>query len=332
MLKFKVFNYYRDFGFPYIKMPLEQRLHKFNIVKNYDTTNAIVDKIVAVHDSNFLPDYYFPHMYEVKCNDLPSTMEVFLDDKMLKNAIDSRIKFADNIADNTIRRGLKYLGQAVCNFKPKTAKAIYEHFAGPDAVVWDMSAGWGGRMIGALASNNVAKYIGTDPNTKNTAGYETIISDFKESSKCLIEMHCRGSEEYLPEENSLDLCFTSPPYFTTEKYSSEATQSCNKYPTQEAWLNGFLKKTFENCYLGLKPGKHMLINIANVEVYPGLEADTVKVAEQCGFKLVDTLQYRMGLSMFLKDGEAGKKHRHEPIFVFQKPTLSPLQNNPITVP
>ena len=42
---------------------------------------------------------------------------------------------------------------------------------------------------------------------------------------------------------------------------NEKTQSFIKYPTQSKWVNGFLKKTIQNCYNGLKNNCYMLINI-----------------------------------------------------------------------
>ena len=129
------------------------------------------------------------------------------------------------------------------------------------------------------------------------------------------EFHKCGSEEFLPAKNSLDLCFTSPPYFNTEVYSNESSQSCIKFGSKEDWLNNFLKKTFENCYHGLKDNKCMLINIANVKTYKNLEADTVKVANEVGFKLQRTLNYSLSnVNMTNKND----KFKYEPIFVFQK--------------
>ena len=43
-------------------------------------------------------------------------------------------------------------------------------------------------------------------------------------------------------KKSLDLCFTSPPYFDTEKYSDEDTQSYKKFPTEDGWVNGFFEE------------------------------------------------------------------------------------------
>ena len=88
-----------------------------------------------------------------------------------------------------------------------------------------------------------------------------------------IELHEMGSQDFRPDRNSLDLCFTSPPYFDTEKYSNEATQSYRKYPGRQEWLHGFLGTTLDNCWCGLKPTGRLIINIANVKSYPTLEED-----------------------------------------------------------
>ena len=74
-------------------------------------------------------------------------------------------------------------------------------------------------------------------------------------------MYKLGSEEFRPERESLDLCFTSPPYFDTEKYSDEETQSYKKFPTLDGWIDGFMRKTIDNCRYGLKPNGRLIINI-----------------------------------------------------------------------
>ena len=88
-----------------------------------------------------------------------------------------------------------------------------------------------------------------------------MVKDFSYFEK-QVDIYKLGSEEYKPKKKSLDLCFTSPPYFDTEKYSDEDTQSYKKFPTEDGWVNGFLKKTIQNCYDGLKDNKYMLMNIA----------------------------------------------------------------------
>ena len=107
------------------------------------------------------------------------------------------------------------------------------------------------------------------------------------------------------------MCFTSPPYFDTEKYADEETQSYNKFPTREEWGSGFLQSTFRNCYHGLKMGGYMLINIANTPKYKDLEEMTIKYANLVGFDHNDTLQLILSAVM-------GAGYKREPIFVFQK--------------
>ena len=126
-----------------------------------------------------------------------------------------------------------------------------------------------------------------------------------------IDIYKQGSEDFIPEKNSLDLCFTSPPYFDTEKYSDEPTQSYIKFPTENEWMNEFMRKTMENCYYGLKGGKYMLINIANTSKHKFIEDSTIKIAEECGFTYKDTLQLTLSSVM-------GAGYKYEPIFVFKK--------------
>jgi tRNA1(Val) A37 N6-methylase TrmN6 len=199
--------------------------------------------------------------------------------------------------------------QAVSNFRPTAAKVIYEKFGG-DGVIWDMSCGWGGRLLGFLSSSNTKHYIGTEPSTRTYKGLLQMSKEFDYINK-KIDIYKQGSEEYLPNKSSLDLCFTSPPYFDTEKYSDEPTQSYIKYPTQDEWVNGFLRKTIENCYYGLKEGGYMLYNIANTPKYKFIEEETVKISKELGFAQEDTLQLTLSSVM-------GAGYKYEPVFVFRK--------------
>jgi DNA modification methylase len=137
-----------------------------------------------------------------------------------------------------------------------------------------------------------------------------IKKDFNYLTKS-VELHKLGSEEFIPDRNSLDLCFTSPPYFDTEKYSDENTQSYIKFPTKEEWVDGFLRKTIENCHRGLKNGKYMLLNIANTPKYKFIEEETVKISKKLGFRQEKTIELTLSSVM-------GAGYKYEPIFVFKK--------------
>ena len=96
-----------------------------------------------------------------------------------------------------------------------------------------------------------------------------------------------------------------------EKYSDEDTQSYVKFPTKDKWIDGFLKKTIENCYRGLKQNKYMLINIANTPKYKFIEEETIRISKEFGFKQEKTVELTLSSVM-------GAGHKYEPIFVFKK--------------
>jgi hypothetical protein len=132
----------------------------------------------------------------------------------------------------------------------------------------------------------------------------------------LIRDGVEGSEDFVPEPESLSLCATSPPYYRAEAYSQEATQSYLKFPSKEAWLHGFMKQTLANCHIGLKPEGRLVVNIAGVKSYPTLQDDFVTMAEANGWRLEQTLQ--LCLSMMPGTRKGGNKFKTEPIYVFRK--------------
>ena len=296
-----IFKYYREQGFPHYTIRDDEKYEHMKKLKKFDV-NTILDgdKIVQTMHCLRLAWTYFPHFWEVRCGSAKmSPMEIFLDDDKLKSTIRKTWNFElkhykgeegrekNKFHENRFRQSLKiYSGtQAVSNFRPTAAKLIYEKFGGD--TIWDMSCGWGGRLLGFLSAKNTKHYIGTEPSTKTYDGLLKMKKDFSYLVK-QVDIYKLGSEEYTPKKESLDLCFTSPPYFDTEKYSLESTQSFVKFPTENKWINGFLKKTIENCYIGLKENRYMLINIADTPKHKFIEKETIRIAKELGFVQEDT--------------------------------------------
>lgn len=241
--------------------------------------------------------------------------EVFNNDDMFMKVIEKRLKMGTFISNAGIMKMLKMYSntQAVSNFRPTAAAALYDKYA-PNGKVWDMSGGWGGRMLGAIISS-VDTYIVTEPSSLTHKGLTEIAGDYGTKKKISLSMS--GSEDFLPKKESLDLCFTSPPYFDLEKYSNEETQSYVKYGDKISWLYDFLYETFENCYYGLKDDCYMLINIADPKKNNNisLEESTIELAKVVGFKHVDTLKLALSNPNMKNRTSAFK---YEPIFVFKK--------------
>jgi hypothetical protein len=259
---------------------------------------------------------YFPHAFNVICDNKMPPFEAFYNDEIFMKVIYKRLKMGTYISDSGILKMLKiYTGvQAVSNFRPTAAACLYDEF-GNEGIVWDMSGGWGGRLLGALIGR-INTYIATEPCSQTRDGLIQLANDFAEGVMSY-DIICCGSEDFKPDKNSLDLCFTSPPYFDLEKYSNEPTQSYLKFNNKETWIEGFLRPTFENCFYGLKHDCFMLINIADIKGKHNinLEKETVRIAEEVGFK--HYRQYQLALSNINLRGK-DKKFKYEPIFIFKK--------------
>lgn len=308
-----IFNHYRREGFPFYPTNPGYRQARFNELLEANINNIIRNNVVTrtTHGIN-LAWSYFPHAFGVKCGNMMTPIEAFNNDDILKGVIRKSCNLSDSISDSVIRGLLRlYSGvQAVSNFRPTAAAALYDHYAGK-GIVWDMSGGWGGRLLGATLTE-VEHYIATEPSSLTHKGLKQLAYNFN-TNRC--DILKQGSETYRPQKNSLSFCFTSPPYFNLEQYADEETQSFKKFDTKEKWARDFLGQTFSNCYYGLKKGKYMLINIADPKQAKGisLEAETIKIAKHVGFSHTNTL------SLMLKSPLGSKvNYKFEPIFVFKK--------------
>ena len=319
-------------GFPYYPSDHKTRLHEFNKLTQFDRSTLFKprQKIVGQTPHGLaLAWSYMPHSYEIKCGWMDTPMSLWEDEEKFKKGIRKLLEGTfweqteyHKVTDSKIRSVLRRYSnvQIVSNYRPTAAALMYDKFlekasplfGGKAGTTWDMSCGYGGRLLGAIASG--VNYIGTDPCTKTFEGLQQIKEDWGGLNRT-IELHKLGSEDFRPDKNSVDLCFTSPPYYDWEKYSDEETQSYIKYPTKQEWIDGFLRETIENCYYGLKNGGTLIMNVANTKRIKNFEAETTRLAMQAGFAYMDT--WYLQLSTQLK-GEVGNVKR-ESIFIFKKP-------------
>ena len=253
--------------------------------------------------------------------------------------------------------------QPAVNFPPMTAKYLYERFTNDiksqeTIKIFDPSSGWGGRILGAMCCRDDRNilYIGTDPNPDNfySAGGSKYadVGDFYNtrtyrsnpffSSTNDYEIYQLGSEEIHKNEDfqkhrgSIDLVFTSPPYFNREAYSEDENQSYKKFGSSYgSWRDGFLRPTLKNCVDWLRPERYLLWNVADIKVKDGylpLEKDSKNILEEYGMVYKYTLKMAMesmpGQNRLDDNGIPKCKNfckvndrylKYEPVFVFWKP-------------
>ena len=126
----------------------------------------------------------------------------------------------------------------------------------------DPSAGWGDRLIGAIAYG--CEYTGVDPSNCMNPIYHKIIDELvprnRQNNYNIIQS---GFETAIIESNHYDLVFTSPPFFDFELYENDAKQSVEQFNTLEKWLHGFLFPLTEKAYHALTINGHFGLYISD---------------------------------------------------------------------
>lgn len=322
------FEHYREQGFPVYSLKRDEKRQELLdlLVADHSTIIDKQGRIKQTMHGLSLAWHFHPYAWNIRCGNRKTPVELFSNDLLFLRAIERRTKLGNAFTDSGMRKILRSFSstQSVSNFRPTAAAAVYHRLLPKSGgAVWDMSAGFGGRLLGALACDRVDRYVGTDPSTYAMDGLREMAAELVPMAEQLgrrnleVELHQMGSEDFVPERNSLDCAFSSPSYFGWEQYSDEPTQSHCKFPTRESWLRGFMGATLRNCAHGLKNNGILAINIASVGAYPNLATAFVKFGEENGWRLIETLHLQLSKMVGLK--HIGKSaFKSEPIFVFRK--------------
>jgi len=152
-------------------------------------------------------------------------------------------------------------------FKPVVAKAVYDI---TDAKrVLDTSCGWGDRLAGFFASD-AEEYYGCDPNPNTYQRYQEQISTYNKllpKPKKVQIWNCGAEDIPYDKLPSIDVAFTSPPYFSTEEYNKggelEENQSWFKFNEYEKWRDDFYLPVAEK---SMKVSRFMFCNIMDPKI------------------------------------------------------------------
>jgi hypothetical protein len=345
--------YYRALGFPYRKLPMHVSMQQINQLAQTDDKN-LLGTVVGYQ----VADTYHPHRFHSSAAGMKSPLESFESDKQLHRAIDKTLQHG--------AIGEEFLGmmaivagtQACSNFRPGFALSYYRRFCRRGGeVVLDTSTGYGGRLVGFLATNTRGTYIGIDPNVPTHEGNVRLMQELgvpkgyaavlinapaedvdprvvlSRDNATLIGMEGDGAAWALSE--SCDFAFTSPPYFSKEHYSEDGTQSWVRYgddPTR--WRDLFLQPMLRLQFAALKPGAYSCINIADVKVgkfgVVPLSDWTREAGIAAGFEYVHEDKYR--LTRRMGAGASNGVVAYEPVHVFRKPEskVQIVKEGPVT--
>ncbi len=285
-----------------------------------------MEALARTHEGYAVADKFQRHRWDAVADGKLSPVQSFNTDEKLRYLLRGTIEAKATVSDTQIRSmiGMFGGGQVCSNFRPGFAAHIYRRFCPAGGTVLDTSAGFGGRVVGALASTVVAHYIGIDPNEPSIEGSRRLLEMLGRSSFAEFAVEPAEDIEHERWAERADFMFTSPPYFNKEVYSSAPNQSGNRYPQAEQWREKFLLPMLELTFATLKPGAFAAINIADCDV-GGVRYQlgdwTIDCGRRAGFEVAEHLQFPVnGRRTFGKGApdEPGAE-RFEPIYMFRKP-------------
>ena len=300
----------------------------------YFSEDGIKEEILSVYNKNdvcfvengvytqlrnglLLLDYLFPNLHlATTCNEKRNMYERFYNDDILCKAIRAYLdtgKSLNNLRTLFFSYARLYFDTPI-NFSPMRAKIIFEHYCPKNGVIYDYSAGYGGRMMGALCSEQDFTYIAVEPNSNTYYNLKRLGNYIDQTiSKRKYHIYNLCSEKFQPQAESIDFVFSCPPFFKKEIYCDEITQSINNYPEYNEWLEDYVRPTIQNCYTALKEKGVYGVDILNYthcgKTYPLIE-DWIRIAEEEGFIYKEKIQVA---SKFRK-----KENEGEYVYLFMK--------------
>jgi hypothetical protein len=306
------FSWFRSRPFPYRDLPLHVQYQEINRL-------AVCKEPLGSRDGYQVADTYNKHRFHGHARGMGSPIDAFEDDTKLRKAL--RLDIENGGIGDGLPRHLTIVNgtQACSNFRPGYAMHMYHRFGVRGGITLDPSTGYGGRLVGWIASRIGGRYVGVDPSTKTHDGNSRLAAAIAPcGSVTLIHQPFEdvdwGSRGLL---GAVDFAFTSPPYFAKEEYAEEETQSFKRYPTADAWRSGFLRPLMRGLFALLAPSRYAVINIADVRIDGAvvpLGRWTVEEGEGAGFVLKETTRFDMAARMCADMGDVAS----EPVFVFYK--------------
>jgi len=304
----EVFSYYRERGFPYSSFTEDRLKYMAKCFLDKD----LVDKEGEIqHNTSGLAlcEYFFPNMYDCCREKYNSPIKLWSSDTFLRKLVKNRLNYSERINDAAMRRGIKLSKYCVSNFKPMISLYLFKKYC-PSGVVFDYSAGFGSRMLAAMSLG--LKYKACEPSTKTRENLIKFGNFLKEEIGGDFQIEPCGSETYC--EGFCDFSFSSPPYFDFEKYSDEPTQSINRFPVYEDWLEGYWRATIRNSYKMLSDSGKFGVCLSPY-CREGILNKTYEIALSEGFYFEE--EYKCPFKHVL--GGSGK---YEVVLIFNKKPLN----------
>lgn len=174
-------------------------------------------------------------MLAVRKDEGAPPLELWRNEDVARFVVEKALRKYGDLTDFSLRHGL-YGKVAGCNlFKCHLASAIYTFLGGTR--ILDPCAGWGDRLLGAMGTPAVKRYLAFDPNPALVPCHQGMIATLKPLATEGADYQVSPvpfEEGVIPAADgkpAFDLVMTSPPYFTLELYEDERRKGLVPPPT-----------------------------------------------------------------------------------------------------
>lgn len=261
------------------KMTLEERKQDILKLMCWDG----VDNGVKLLGNSYIQSYMMEHMGRTSFDGKPTMEQTFNDPVLCQKLYNGTVtKTPDKLVVNMPQAFTRI--HPVCFLKPSAAKYFYKKMNATK--VLDITAGWGGRMLGAMTSG--VEYTGIDTNLSLQNSYNEMIRELTEWTNGSAQMIWKDCREVDLSTIDYDLMFTSPPYYNKEIY-----EHMTPYADKSAYYNDFLIPMLNKCLLHVRRNGWVCINV-NEEYYRELLS--------FGFRKCDKIEEFQQSTRKCKDG------------------------------
>lgn len=214
--------------------------------------------------------YFHKSIWEASKKGLPSPLQIWANEKMMRNVVKNRLEYSGYIDEETLRRGICVCYKAkVSVFKPAKAIKLINEYLNDCNEIFDPFSGFSGRM---LAAESLGKhYIGQDINSKHIDESKAIAEYFGYQPTLKVQ-------DVTQDDNaSYEYLFTCPPYGGKEHWNAnndETEKSCDE------WIELCLSKYHCKKYLFVvddteKYKDHIVGKIQNRDMYGSNEEKVI---------------------------------------------------------
>ncbi|EGD75670.1 hypothetical protein PTSG_07789 [Salpingoeca rosetta] len=282
-------------GQPFLPLQFKGRCHTFvHDGGDYDSMDVLAD---------FFQEG--PRLRAVRKDQEASPLELWSRPAFVHGVVGDCLRKRGQITLYALREEVYTQVKECTQFKPSLAAAVMRLFRATR--VLDFSAGWGDRLLGAIAAD-VTTYHAWDPNHTLKAGHDAMRRRFLPSDRLGdFQITYTGFEHAQLESSAYDLVFTSPPFFDFEVYTQLPGQSVNTYRGFVSWLVDFLLASIRRAWAALRPGGHCVIHITDVY--------KTRVCEPMCLLVLATLECVQYEGVLCSLGGMG---RPRPLWVFRK--------------